>query len=146
MYLSSRKLVPGFGYTSFPHMSYTTASKCPKLSLSSCPRWIHSSIARLSCGKSPLLCPFENLVFGGLQILPMMVREAKLCGAPQGRCFRGSMKQGLPWLQSSSALLSPPACPIGQAGQALLLHLAQHSHTQGFRKDWLTHTHKFKKV
>lgn len=84
--------MPGFGYTSVLRLSCTTARKCSKLSLSSCPRWIHCSIARLSRGKSPLLHPLENLLIGGLQILPTVVREAKVRGPPQSGALRGSME------------------------------------------------------
>lgn len=96
--------------------------------------WIHSSIARLSCGKSPLLHPLENLVIGGLQILPIMVREAKRCVLPQARCFEGlhEIVTALPAEQFSP---SDPTSLHRTHRTLLLLHSAQHSHTQEFKKD-----------
>jgi len=74
--------VPGFGYALFLHTNYATARRCCRLSFPICHdiHWrLRCFIAGLSCRKSPLLCSLGNLVIGGLQILPVVAREAKLC-------------------------------------------------------------------
>lgn len=74
--------MPGFGYASFLRMNYATARRYSILSFPICLDvhwWLRCFIAGLSCGKPPLLCSLGNLVIGGLQILPVMVKEVKLC-------------------------------------------------------------------